>query len=417
LPLAISAELKNQFLNFILIKKRCKPFLTIFFMSAITQTVLEKINSLIVVVNSSGKVEYVSPSAKRILGFQPEQLIGDGWYNLTRDNPADRKQIRKVVNDLLLREKLTDITPQERLLKTASGGERWILWNYSKGLFNKLIAIGHDISERKRTEQSLAENHSLLKQQNKDIFDSLRYASGIQNTILPSFEKIDSRFSDAFIFYAPKDVVSGDYYFFHQQNNKFIIAAVDCTGHGVPGALMSVIANSILKEVILNKQISEPSEILYALEDELRLALNYDNSRQETYDGMDVAVGVFDFEKNIVSYSGAFRPMLLIREDKVIEFAANRFPIGFYGDISKEFTTQQETLQAGDAFYFYTDGYCDQFGGEDQKKFTRKRFKELLLSMQSMPMSEQRSFLKYALKNWKQNEPQTDDILVMGLKI
>ena len=386
-------------------------------MSTITQTVLEKINSLVVVVNSSGKVEYVSPSSKRILGFHPEQLMGDGWYNLTRDNPIDRKQLKKIVDDLLQQEKLTDITPQERLLKTASGGERWILWNYSKGMFNKLIAIGQDISERKKTEQSFAENHNKLKQQNKDLFDSLRYASGIQNSILPSFDKIDSRFGEAFIFYSPKDVVSGDYYFFHQQKNKFTVAAVDCTGHGVPGALMSIIANGILKEVIVNKQISEPSEILYALEDELRLALNHDNSRQESYDGMDVAIGVFDFEKNIISYSGAFRPMILVRDEKIIEFAGNRFPIGFYGDVKKEFITIQEELKSGDTFYFYTDGYCDQFGGEEEKKFTRKRFKELLLSIQSMPLCEQKSFLKYALNNWKQNEPQTDDILVLGLKV
>ncbi len=386
-------------------------------MSLITESILERINSLIVVINTSGKVEYVSPSAKRILGFDPESLMGEGWYNLTRNNPKDRKQIKKFVSDLLQEEVLSDIVPQERILKAANGEDRWILWTYSKGLFNTLIAIGQDISVRKRVETVQTTNHERLKIQNKEIWDSLRYASRIQNAILPSLSEIESAFSEAFILYKPKDVVSGDYYFFHRFENRVTVVAVDCTGHGVPGALMSVIANSILKEVILNKRIAEPSEILYALENELRLALNFENNSSETYDGMDVAVGIFDFEKHAISYSGAFRPILLVRDGAVIEFDANRFPIGFYGDAKKTFVTAKKDLKEGDCFYFYTDGYNDQFGGEKGKKFTRRRFKELILSIQSMSMKEQKSFLKYALRNWKQNEPQTDDILVLGFRI
>ena len=167
----------------------------------------------------------------------------------------------------------------------------------------------------------------------------------------------------------------------------------------------------------MNKQIGEPSAILYALEDELRSALNRDNSHEESNDGMDVAIGVFDLEKRTVSYSGAFRPVILVRENELTEFSASRFPIGYYGDVEKTFVTTEIELKAGDIFYFYSDGYCDQFGGEEVKKFTRKKFKELLLSIQAMPMNDQRSFLEYALKNWRQNEPQTDDVMVIGLKI
>jgi PAS domain S-box-containing protein len=386
-------------------------------MSLVTENILEKVNSLIVIINSSGKVEYVSPSAKRILGFDPEKLMGDGWYNLTRDNSRDRKQIKKIVSDLLQREVLSDTVPQERIIKTADGEDRWILWNFSKGLFNSLVAIGQDISIRKRAEAVLKVDHEQLKQQNKEIWDSLRYASRIQQAILPIPADLDASFSESFVLYLPKDVVSGDYYYFYRFENKVIVVAVDCTGHGVPGALMSVIANSLLKEVILNKKISEPSQMLYALEEELRLALNFEQGNSEACDGMDVAVGLFDFDKNSISYSGAFRPILLVREGEVIEFDANRFPIGFYGDAKKMFVTTTRELKTGDCFYFYTDGYNDQFGGEKGKKFTRRRFKELILSMQSMTMREQKSFLKYALKNWKQEEPQTDDILVIGLRI
>ncbi|MEO6884334.1 MAG: SpoIIE family protein phosphatase [Bacteroidia bacterium] len=385
-------------------------------MSLVTDAILEKINSLIIVVSQKGEVEYVSPSAKRILGFEPEQLMGNGWWNLTRDTDATRNDIKELVNRQLKQDTLLETIPYEQLLKTGNGGERWILWNTSKGPLNTLVGIGHDITERKNAEQQLLEKNKILFQHNKDMLDSIQYASRIQAAILPDIEKIKNKFNDAFVLYQPKDVVSGDYYFFHTKGKKVFVAAVDCTGHGVPGALMSVIANSILKEVIVKKGIEEPSEILYALDEELFLALNKQNN-DITNDGMDVSMGVFDFEKNIFSYSGAFRPLLIVRDSDIIELESNRYPIGFYADLEKKFSSIEIEIKPNDSFYFFTDGYCDQFGGEKKKKFNRKRFKELLLSAQSMEMNEQESFLQYALLNWRQEEPQVDDVLVLGIKI
>lgn len=386
-------------------------------MSLVTDAILAKLNSLIVVVNHHGKVEYVSPSAKRILGFEPEQLIGEGWWNLTRIDELERADIKALTFQQLKQDSLQESVPYESLLKTATGGDKWILWNTSKGPANTLVGIGHDITDRKKAEQKLIEKHKELEQHNKDMVDSIQYASRIQEAILPDIQKIKNAFDDAFVLYQPKDVVSGDYYFYYQKGNKTFVAVVDCTGHGVPGALMSFIANGILKEVIIKKGIEEPSEILYALDDELFFALNKQNSEGITNDGMDVALAVFDSEKNTVNYSGAFRPMLLLRDKELIEFEANRYPIGFYGDVEKIFVSKELELQKGDTFYFFTDGYCDQFGGEFKKKFNRKRFKELLLSLQGMEMEEQQSFLQYALLNWRQDEPQMDDVLVMGVRI
>ena len=156
---------------------------------------------------------------------------------------------------------------------------------------------------------------------------------------------------------------------------------------------------------------------MYALDEELFVALNKKGDGSVTNDGMDVALGVFDFVENTLSYAGAFRPMLLVRDNDFIEFEGSRFPIGFYGDTEKEFTTTTIDLKQGDSYYFFTDGYCDQFGGELKKKFNRKRFKELLLSAQSMEMEEQESFLQYAHLNWRQDEPQVDDVLVMGIRL
>jgi PAS domain S-box-containing protein len=385
-------------------------------MSLVTDAILEKLNSLIVVVSQTGKVEYVSPSAKRILGFEPEQLVGEGWWNLTRDNVEDRQSIKALTLQQMKQEALLETAPQERLLRTANGSERWILWNTSKGPLNTLVGIGHDITDRKKAELKLLEKNSELVQHNKDMLDSIQYASRIQEAILPDVQKIKNAFKDAFVLYQPKDVVSGDYYFFYQRGNKAFVAAVDCTGHGVPGALMSFIANGALKEVIIKKGVEEPSEILYALDEELFLALNKSKDGVVSLDGMDVAIGVFDFVEQTFSYAGAFRPVLVVRDNELIEMEASRYPIGFYADVQKVFTTKTIDIKQNDAFYFFTDGYCDQFGGERKKKFNRKQFKELLLSAQDMEMSEQEAYLQYVLLNWRQEEPQVDDILVMGIK-
>jgi PAS domain S-box-containing protein len=386
-------------------------------MSLVTDSILEKLNSLIVVVNQKGNVEYVSPSAKRILGFDPEELMGEGWWNLTRDNENDRKDVKLLAMQQLNQDSLINTIPYERVLKTSFGTDRWILWNTSKGPLNTLVGIGHDITDRKKAEELLVKKNKELEQHNKDMVDSIQYASRIQEAILPDVQRIKNTFKDAFVLYQPKDVVSGDYYFFYQKNDKVFVAVVDCTGHGVPGALMSIIANGILKEVIIKKGIEEPSEILYALDEELFIALNKQNSSDITNDGMDVSLGVFDLKENTLRYSGAFRPMLLLRDNEFIEFDGNRFPIGEYGGIEKEFHTKKIELKENDTFYFFTDGYCDQFGGELKKKFNRRRFKELLLTAQSMEMDEQESFLQYALLNWRQEIEQVDDILIMGIRI
>ena len=386
-------------------------------MSLVTDAILEKLNSLIVVVNPSGNVEYVSPSAKRILGYEPEQLMGEGWWNLTRDNAKDRADIKSLALKQISQDSLVETVPYERLLKTAAGGDRWILWNTSKGPLNTLVGIGHDITDRKKAEIKLVEKNAALMRHNKDVNDSIQYASRIQEAILPDVEKIKSAFKDAFVLYQPKDVVSGDYYFFYQRENKAFVAAVDCTGHGVPGALMSFIANGALKEVIIKKGVEDPSEILYALDEELYSALNKSKDGVVSIDGMDVAIGVFHFVEQTFAYAGAFRPVIVVRDNELIEMNANRYPIGFYADVKKVFTTQTIETKQGDAYYFFTDGFCDQFGGEKIKKFNRKQFKELLLSAQDMEMSEQESYLQYVIKNWRQEEPQTDDILVMGIKL
>lgn len=386
-------------------------------MSVVTEVILERINTLVLVINTSGKIEYVSPSARRILGYSPDELLGDGWYRLTRNTRKDREELRRFVTEQLRKPTLTDIRPFERQLITASGATKWILWNTSKGFLNKIVAVGQDITEYKQAEFRFREHYNTIRQEHTDVLASIRYASRIQKTILPAPEKIRSAFSDSFIFYQPRDVVSGDFYFFHETETKAILITVDCTGHGVPGALMTMIANSLLKENVIKRGICSPRELLYVLDAELQEALHAENFSADATDGMDVSVGVFDRAAGTLTFGGAFRPALLLRNGEITELEASRYPIGFYADVPKVFEEQTVDILPGDQFYFFTDGFCDQFGGEAKKKFTRKRFRELLLSMEEMSMSEQLSFLGYALRNWQQGEEQTDDILVAGVRI
>ncbi len=386
-------------------------------MSLVTDAILEKINSLIVVVNHLGEVEYVSPSAKRILGYEPEQLMGQGWWNLTRYDQSESKLVRELaLKQVQGREQLQN-APYERLLKTAGGNEKWILWNTSAGPMNTLVGIGHDITERKKAEEKMSQSHFQLAVQNKEMLDSINYASRIQNAILPDVNEIKKHVGDAFVFYQPKNVVSGDYFFFHASDEKLFVAAVDCTGHGVPGALMSVIANGLLKDVIVKKGVTDPSEIMYALDAALEKVWTENNKTETSSDGMDIALLVIDKKQKTFRFAGAFRPLLLLRSNEITEFAGSRFPIGHYADIKKTFNCIEESYEANDTFYLFSDGFPDQFGGEDKRKFNKKRFKELLLTAATMEMDEQESFLQYALNNWKQQEIQTDDILVLGLKI
>lgn len=385
-------------------------------MSFVSDIILEKLNTLIVVVNSQGQVDYVSPSVQRVLGFESHKLLGEGWWNLTRKNDTERSLVRSHISQLIKQTPEIVSNSFERELISSGGETKWILWNTSKGPEDTLIGIGYDITERKKAERKLQKKNKELVLKNKDILSSIEYAKRIQEAVLPEIENIKKSFEDAFVLYEPKDVISGDFYWHYKKGNKTFIAAIDCTGHGVPGALMSVIANGLLKNVIIDLGHEEPSEILEKLDEQLVNTLNKEAGREPASDGLDIALCVFDSERKQVSYAGAFRPLVRIRNNEAEEIRGSRYPIGFYSDVKKNFETTILQYEKGDSFYIFTDGYVDQFGGERGKKLNRKRFIELLLQVQGMNLEEQGSFLEYALRNWKQKELQTDDILVIGLK-
>lgn len=267
------------------------------------------------------------------------------------------------------------------------------------------------ILETKVKERTLAlsEANEELALKNKDITDSIRYAKRIQLSILPP----DIPFEETFILFLPKDIVSGDFYWSTSQANKEFFAAVDCTGHGVPGAFMSFIGYTSLNKIVIEQSIHEPAEILNHLNEEVAIAL-HQKGEETVADGMDLALITYDPQSRELQYAGAFNPLIIINNGEINEIKANRFAIGRSTDKEMKFTNHKIKIRKGDTIYLYSDGYSDQFGGDEGKKFKTQNLKNLLVSINSKNMEEQKMILENAYEEWRGNFEQIDDILVVG---
>ncbi len=263
----------------------------------------------------------------------------------------------------------------------------------------------------------LEKKNELIAEKNKEMTDSLNYAKRIQAAILPKTELIHAAFEQSFILYLPKDIVSGDFYSFSQKNDKIMIAAADCTGHGVAGAIMSMIGSSLMNQIINEKGITDPAEILNQLNDGIIDSLK--QAENSSHDGMDVSLCAFDLKNMEVVFAGANRPLWLVRNENLEAFKSDKFPIGgLQIDHNGSFTNQQIKLQKNDSIYIFSDGYADQFGGMLGKKLMTKKFKEVLLSIQDKSMEEQGIYLHQFIKDWMGDAfEQVDDIMVIGIKI
>jgi serine phosphatase RsbU (regulator of sigma subunit) len=200
-------------------------------------------------------------------------------------------------------------------------------------------------------------------------------------------------------------------------NDKLVVAAVDCTGHGVPGALMSMLGNSYLDEIVNNREITDPSRILDELTREVRKALRQKGERQEAKDGMDIALCVIDKKQNMLHYSGAYNNLYMVRKNVLTEYNADRMPIGYCDDQEKRFSKHEIVIKPGDMIYMFSDGFADQFGGPNTKKFKYAQFKELILKINRKPLKDQRKLLESKFYEWKGVNDQTDDVLVIGIKL
>ncbi|MBS1651889.1 MAG: SpoIIE family protein phosphatase [Bacteroidetes bacterium] len=377
--------------------------------------ILNKLNTLIVVLNNDGSIDFVSKSAQQMLGYNSQDLLGLNWWEKTRFSKPEGELIKNKIVHVFKQNKNTTQT-FEHELKTSIGGKKWVRWNISSLNNEQLIGIGYDVTESKLNEKRLIESNAKLSDKNKDITDSIYYAQRIQKAILQTQAQLKSIFSHSFLIYKPKDIVSGDYYWFYEDEKYCYAAVADCTGHGVPGAMMSMVAKAMFKEVFINKKITAPDLILTALDEELDKSI-YKNNDSTFNDGMDVALIRIDKITNCLTYAGAFNSILILSNQELIELKGDRYPIGFYSGIEKNFCATTIQLKQNDCIYLFSDGYVDQFGGEKNKKLNKSNFKELLKTMNDMEIEEQEAFLEYSFNNWKQDTEQTDDVLVIGIKV
>jgi len=277
---------------------------------------------------------------------------------------------------------------------------------------NRTISAQKDEIEKQK---DLAEaQRDQIAYQKKHITDSIIYAKRIQTALIPSLELFSDKL-EHFVLYKPLAIVSGDFYWVSAQGNLQVIIAADCTGHGVPGAFMSMLGVTMLNEIVNGKHILMPDQIIENLREGIIKALKQVAEEDSIKDGMDIAICVVDFEKNILWYAGANNPLYLVRGTELIHYRADKMPVAIHYRMTP-FTLQKIDLQKGDAFYIFSDGYCDQFGGPKEKKFMSMQLRETLVAMAGKPMLYQGERLNEIFEEWRGDNPQVDDVTVIGVR-
>lgn len=274
------------------------------------------------------------------------------------------------------------------------------------------------LKEDEKMKQEILSQKQLIEIKNRDLTDSINYARKIQESLLPNINSISQALPKSFIYYRPRDIVSGDFYWFEERENEILLAAADCTGHGIPGALMSMIGHSKLNSIAHHVQTSDPGEILNQLDKAVSKAFGIQPTDTQSKDGMDISFCNINIKKKELKFAGALRPLIQISDGKITEIKGDRFPIGGGQAYLKDtYTTHSIAIKEGDSFFMFSDGYPDQFGGPKEKKFMIKRFKELLISIVNLPVEEQIKELDKTFNNWKGASEQVDDVLVIGFTI
>jgi len=272
--------------------------------------------------------------------------------------------------------------------------------------------------DNKKANRHLSRAYAEIESKNKDISDSINYARQIQRARLPDHDLINRLFRESFGLFKPKDIVSGDFYWFAElKNGKTAFAAADCTGHGIPGAFMSLIGIDTLHQAMIENELANPAEILSFSNVSLKKALRQNDEFSASRDGMDIALCILDREKMELCYAGAHRPLIIIRNDEITEIKATKHAIGGLTPDNQQFDMHTLPVESNDMIYVFTDGYADQFGGHCDKKYTTRKFKELLLSIYTRPAKEQEKMLDIVFEAWRGTTEQVDDVLVMGIRV
>lgn len=377
-------------------------------------TAVKITTNAVLILDKSFNIEWVNESFTKVFGYSLSEIQGKNpgsFLNGPKTNPNTLAEIEK---KLSRRESIcADLINYHK-----DGSLKWIqtvmnpVLDENGDLLN-YVCIEHDITEQKREQ-------TLIKNQYQDIYSSLNYATRIQNALIPSENKITSINKNCFAIYYPKEVVSGDFFIVDRiptEDGHYadVYAVADCTGHGVPGAMLSVLCYTILKETMQKPEIDTPGKALNYAKDRLQVFLNPNNS-SAVYDGMDVSICIVLPHKKLIQFSSANLPLYRIREDTLTVFKGNRQGVGFNMQ-TKKFSDEVFPYQSGDQFYLFSDGIVDQFGGDRNKKFMSKRLRSTLLKNSNLEISEQKKLLNNEFLNWKADYEQTDDICILGFKL
>lgn len=399
--------------------------------------VASETDNAIRIMDRMGNYEWINDGYTRMYGLTLEQLaIRSG--NIISANTTSK--VRKAVHECLTKKRSIIF---ESLAENLNGEDK--IWAQTtltpildrNGEVKKLIAIDSNISKLKEAEAEIKQQKEEIEaqrdeiemqrdyanQQKQKITDSIVYAKRIQAAILPPNEVMDKILPDHFVLFKPRDIVSGDFYWITQKENKIIVAAADCTGHGVPGAFMSMLGiaylNEIVNKMMVNKHIYslQANEILNELRNYVISSLHQTGKRGEATDGMDISLCIIDPEKKELQYAGAHNPLFIIRDNELIQIKGDKMPIGIHRRSNKKFTNHEIEYQEDDIIYMFSDGYTDQIGGEFRRKFNSSPFRQLLLEIKDEPMRRQQEVLGATIEDWKGDIEQIDDILVMGVKL
>lgn len=324
-----------------------------------------------------------------------------------------RLRKRKIILEKLVRQRTKEISKQKEEIESQHD-EIKAQRDEIAAQRDNLEKYNQNLLEQK---SEILRHRDEIERKNKNITDSFIYAEKIQQVILPPLEKVQRVFPNSFVLYKPKDIVSGDFYWFEQKNDRVFFSAVDCTGHGVPGALMSIVCHNMLNQALNSFNMTKPSDILKFLSQNVSENLKNTDKKANLNDGMDLALCSYNKKTKELEYAGAFNPLYIIRNNELLAYHGECYSISVFNNTNRDFRNHTIKIEEGDTVYLFSDGFVDQFGGNKRKKFMKKRFKEALLSIQHLNMPIQKQKLENIFYSWKGNNEQIDDVLVIGIKI
>jgi serine phosphatase RsbU (regulator of sigma subunit) len=352
--------------------------------------------------------------------YKKMQATRDTMFNMNKSNIVNEMRV-EIENERNQRELDMEKAKSEKkdLMLFAAIVLGTLILILAAVAFNRYLVKKRSAQLLEKQKEEIQEQKEIIEEKNKDITDSIVYSKRIQNAILPSDEKMRELFPQSWCCFIPKDIVSGDFFWFEQEGEYKLFGVIDCTGHGVPGALLSVVGHSILGKALSDHKLVMPNKILGFLDEEIHRVLRHRNETEvnSVQDGMDVALCCYHEKSQTIHYSGAFNAMYIIRKGAIIEYKADKLMIGAGESRYRPYQLHSVKIEKGDEIVLFSDGYADQFGGPFGKKMKYKPFKELLISVSDKSMQEQHEFIQRSFAEWRKNFDQVDDVCVVAVKL